>query len=37
MRHPRPKEFCSQCGRELTGITGACPDCGGTKRMTKPK
>ena len=35
-RHPHPKkEACAQCGFDLTGISGACPQCGGTKRLPK--
>jgi len=28
-------EACAQCGYDLTGKTGACPQCGGTKRLPK--
>ena len=30
------REFCAQCGYELTDHTGACPVCGSTKRLRKP-
>jgi hypothetical protein len=33
---PRPrKEVCAQCGYDLTGVSGACPQCGGMKRLPK--
>jgi len=37
-RRPKPKpESCAQCGFDLTGKPGACPQCGGTKRLPKRK
>lgn len=36
MRRPRlKKEACAQCGYDLTGLVGACPQCGGTRRLPK--
>jgi VWFA-related protein len=36
-RRPSPKkETCAQCGYDLTGIVGACPQCGGSRRLPKP-
>lgn len=35
--HKPPKEYCAQCGYDLTGHVGACPVCGSTKRLTRPK
>ena len=35
-RRPKPRpEVCAQCGFDLTGKPGACPQCGGTKRLPK--
>ena len=36
-RRKPPREFCAQCGYDLTGHPGACPVCGSTRRLTKPK
>jgi VWFA-related protein len=37
-RTPKPTpEACARCGRDLTGVSGACPDCGETKRLKKLK
>jgi VWFA-related protein len=36
----RPKaipEACARCGFDLTGRSGACPQCGETRRLVKPK
>ena len=30
-------ESCANCGRDLTGISGACPDCKETRRLKKLK
>jgi len=35
-RKPKPvPEACARCGRDLTGTTGPCPDCGSEKRLKK--
>ena len=35
-RSPRPNpQVCAQCGYDLTGASGACPQCGGTRRLPK--
>lgn len=35
-RKPKPiPEACARCGRDLTGTTGLCPDCGSEKRLKK--
>lgn len=35
-RKPKPiPEACARCGRDLTGTTGLCPDCGSEKRLEK--
>jgi uncharacterized protein YegL len=37
-RRPKPApEVCAQCGFDLTGIGGACPQCGGTRRLPRTK
>ncbi len=36
-KKPRQKEYCAKCGFDVTDKPGACPECGETKRMTKPK
>jgi len=37
-RSPRPvPEVCAQCGFDLTGVGGSCPQCGGTRRLPKAK
>ncbi len=34
---PKPGgEACAKCGYDLTGKTGACPQCGETRRLPKP-
>lgn len=35
-RKPLP-ESCANCGADLTGIAGACPKCGDTRRLPKHK
>ena len=39
MRRPTPPtpEICAQCGFDLTGKPGACPQCGSSRRMPKRK
>jgi len=33
---PKPTaEQCAQCGFDLTGKSGPCPQCGGTRRLPK--
>jgi len=35
---PRPEpEVCANCGFDLTGTTGACPQCKDTRRLPKKK
>lgn len=34
-RPPHKPESCAQCGHDLTGKPGACPQCGGSKRLPK--
>lgn len=34
-QHAQP-EVCAKCGYDLTGKTGACPQCGETRRLPKP-
>jgi VWFA-related protein len=37
-RKPKPApEACARCGFDLTGKTGACPQCGETRRLPKKK
>jgi VWFA-related protein len=37
-RRPRAKaEACAKCGFDLTGVTGACPQCGEIRRLPKRK
>lgn len=39
-RKPRPApapEACAQCGFDLTGKTGSCPQCGSNRRLPKKK
>ena len=37
-RKKRPKpEACGQCGYDLTGVSGPCPQCGSTRRLPKRK
>jgi hypothetical protein len=36
-RKPKPlPEVCAKCGFDLTGKSGACPQCGETRRLPKP-
>jgi Mg-chelatase subunit ChlD len=35
-RHTKP-EVCANCGFDLTGTSGACPQCGATRRLPKAK
>lgn len=36
MNKPKPaEERCARCGFDLTGKTGPCPQCGGTRRLPK--
>jgi predicted amidophosphoribosyltransferase len=32
---PAP-EVCAKCGYDMTGRSGACPQCGETRRLPKP-
>jgi uncharacterized protein YegL len=34
-RKPNDQEVCAKCGYDLTGIAGACPQCGSTRRLPK--
>lgn len=35
-RRPNPTpEVCAQCGFDLTGVTGSCPQCSSTRRLPK--
>ena len=37
-KHPAPlPEVCAQCGTDVTGKSGACPNCGSTRRLPKRK
>jgi VWFA-related protein len=36
LRRPRPQpEACAKCGYDMTGKSGACPQCGETRRLLK--
>lgn len=35
-RHKPLPEACANCGADVTGLPGACPKCGDTRRLPKP-